>query len=58
MDAKRRLVVPLSLGAAKPGDDFEVTFDEDEGVLVFRRVITTQDWLDVLAECPVPIDDL
>lgn len=59
LDAKRRLTVPVSLASAAPGDAFDATFDEEEeDALVFRRVKRGRSWLDVLKECPVPMDDL
>ena len=58
MDSKRRLTVPQAMAPAKPGDAFEVTFDADEDAFVFRRIATKGDWLEVLAECPVPMDDV
>ena len=59
MDAKRRLVVPFSLAAAKPGEAFEASYDADEDAFVFRRATMNpkEDWLEVLAECPVPLDE-
>ncbi len=41
-----------------PGDAFEATFDADEDVVTFRRVAVKRDWLAVLADCPVPMDDV
>jgi bifunctional DNA-binding transcriptional regulator/antitoxin component of YhaV-PrlF toxin-antitoxin module len=58
LDSKRRLTVPVSVAPASPGDAFEVTFDADEDAFVFRRVATKGDWLSVMKECPVPMDDL
>jgi hypothetical protein len=58
MDAKRRLTVPASLAPAGPGDYFEVRFDPEEEAIVFRRLPTRGDWLAILAECPVSMDDL
>ena len=51
LDAKRRLTVPAALAPAEPGDLFEADF-------VFRRLARGEDWLTVLEECPVPMDDL
>lgn len=58
LDAKRRLTVPTALAPAQPGDLFEADFDEEEDVLVFRRLPQGEDWLTVLEDCPVPMDDL
>lgn len=58
MDAKRRLTVPAALAPATPGDYFEVRFDPEEDALVFRRIPGRGDWLAVLAECPVSMDDV
>jgi bifunctional DNA-binding transcriptional regulator/antitoxin component of YhaV-PrlF toxin-antitoxin module len=58
MDAKRRLTVPAGLSAAQPGDAFEVTIDADDDAIVFRRINRDRDWLAVLEQCPVPMDDL
>jgi bifunctional DNA-binding transcriptional regulator/antitoxin component of YhaV-PrlF toxin-antitoxin module len=58
LDAKRRLTVPRTVASAKPGDVFEVDFDAEEDTLVFRRLTKKTDWLAVLTECPVPMDDL
>jgi hypothetical protein len=58
LDAKRRLSVPTAAAPAKPGDVFEVEFDAEEDAIVFRRLNHDEDWLDVLAACPVPMDDL
>lgn len=58
LDAKRRLTVPAALAPAKPGDVFEVEFDPEEDEIVFRRLARDEDWLAILAECPVPMDDL
>ncbi len=41
-----------------PGDAFEATFDADEDTVTFRRVAARRDWLAVLAECPVSMDDV
>ena len=58
MDAKRRLTVPAGLSAAQPGDAFEVMIDADDDAIVFRRINRDRDWLAVLEQCPVPMDDL
>ena len=58
MDAKRRLTVPASLTSAQPGDAFEVAFDAEDDAIVFRRINREGDWLAVLEQCPVPMDDL
>jgi hypothetical protein len=58
LDAKRRLTVPAALAPASPGDAFEARFDADENEIVFRRIAGAGDWLAVLSECPVSMDDL
>jgi hypothetical protein len=58
LDSKRRLTVPASLAPTRPGDFFDAQFHPDEDTLVFRRIGATGDWLAVLKECPVPMDDL
>ena len=58
LDAKRRLTVPASLAPASPGEYFDARFDADEDALVFRRLPARGDWLTILAECPVSMDDL
>jgi len=58
LDAKRRLTVPAGLAPASPGDAFEARFDAKENEIVFRRIAGAGDWLAVLSECPVSMDDL
>jgi len=58
LDSKRRLTLPAALIRTQPGQSFDVRFDADEDALIFRRLPEAEDWLQVLAECPVPIDDL
>jgi hypothetical protein len=58
LDAKRRLTVPQGLAPAHPGDSFEAAFDPDEDTLTFRRIAPDKDWLTVLKECPVSMDDV
>ena len=58
LDSKRRLSVPSSLAPTKPGDHFKAVFDAEEDTLVFRRVARRANWLDILKECPVSMDDL
>lgn len=58
MDTKRRLTVPAGMVPAAAGDHFEVVFDAEEDAVIFRRLPGKEDWLDVLAECPVSMDDL
>ena len=58
MDAKRRLTVPVSFAPTAPGDHFEARFDPEEEAIVFRRLAPRGDWLAILAECPVSMDDL
>ena len=58
LDAKRRLTVPINLAPVSPGDTFESWFDPEEDEIVFRRIKPDGDWLAVLAECPVSIEEL
>jgi len=58
LDAKRRLTVPAALAPAAPGDYFDAHFDPEEDAILFRRVAKRTDWLTVLRECPVTMDDL
>ena len=58
LDAKRRLTLPATLAPATPGDAFEARFDADENEIVFRRLKGAGDWLAVLSECPVSMDDV
>ena len=58
LDSKRRLTVPAALAPAVPGDYFDARFDPEEDTLVFRRIATNPDWLAVLKECPVSMDDV
>ncbi|OGA32026.1 MAG: hypothetical protein A3G80_15530 [Betaproteobacteria bacterium RIFCSPLOWO2_12_FULL_62_13b] len=58
LDAKRRLTIPAALVPASPGDAFEARFDAEENEIVFRRIAGSGDWLAVLSECPVSMDDL
>jgi len=58
LDAKRRLTVPTGLAPAKPGDVFEADFNPDEDAIVFRRLSRNANWVAVLEDCPVPMDDL
>ena len=58
LDSKRRLTLPVGLISAVKGDCFDVRFDPEEDAVVFRRLPAKEDWLTVLAECPVPMDDV
>ncbi len=58
MDSKRRLTVSASLAPAAPGDAFRSVFDAEEGEIVFRRISPAADWLSVMAECPVRMDEI
>ena len=58
MDAKRRLTVPAAVAPAAPGDCFDALYDADEDAVVFRRSGGKEDWLTVLKECPVSMDDV
>lgn len=58
LDAKRRFSIPVKLAPAKPGDQFDATFDAEEDAVILRRVPGRKSWLDVMKACPVPLDDL
>ncbi len=58
LDAKRRLSIPASLAPAKPGDQFDASFDAEEDTVILHRIKGGKDWLAVLESCPVPMDDL
>jgi hypothetical protein len=58
LDSKRRLTVPVSLAATSPGEYFDASFDAEEDAIVFRRLAGKEDWLAVMKECPVSMDDL
>ena len=58
LDSKRRLTVPAHLAPAAPGEYFDARFDAEEDAIVFRRLAGKDDWLEVLKECPVSMDDV
>ncbi len=58
LDSKRRLTVPVALAPTSPGDYFDAQFDSEEDTLVFRRIAPKSDWLRILKECPVDMEDL
>ncbi|MCX6880013.1 MAG: hypothetical protein NTW21_40360 [Verrucomicrobia bacterium] len=58
LDSKRRLTLPAGLIQAAAGDCFEVRFDAEEDAVVFRRLPGRENWLKVLEECPLPLDEL
>ena len=58
LDSKRRLPVPASLAPASPGEYFDARFDEEEDAIVFRRLAGKEDWVAVLKECPISMDDV
>lgn len=58
MDAKRRLTVPASLAPTAPGDYFEARFDAEEDSITFKRISGASDWVKILKECPVSMDDV
>lgn len=58
LDAKRRLTLPATLIPTIPGERFEAHFDSEEDAIVFHRLPSKEDWLTVLEQCPVPMDDL
>ena len=53
LDSKRRLTIPAKLAPGRPGDYFEALYDEDEDKIVFKRVKSKLNWLEVLRECPL-----
>ncbi len=59
LDSKRRLTVPTALAKTSPGDAFEAIYDGEEDEIVLRRVTRKREsWLEVMKQCPVPMDDL
>jgi hypothetical protein len=58
LDGKRRLTLPAALTPAQPGDHFNAEFDPEEDAIVFRRIAKNTDWLAVLKDCPVKMEDL
>ena len=52
LDAKRRLSIPVTLAPAKPGDQFDATFDAEEDTVIVRRVANERSWLEVLKALP------
>jgi hypothetical protein len=58
LDSKHRLTLPTALMPARPGQSFDAQFDADEDAVIFRRLPEKEDWMQVLAQCPVSMDDL
>jgi hypothetical protein len=58
LDAKRRLTVPTALVKTSPGEHFEALYYEDDDIITLRRVKRKLNWLEVLKQCPVPMDDI
>jgi bifunctional DNA-binding transcriptional regulator/antitoxin component of YhaV-PrlF toxin-antitoxin module len=58
LDSKRRLTVPKALVKTRPGEHFEALYDEDEDKIILRRVKRKLNWLEVLKQCPVSMDDI
>lgn len=58
MDSKRRLTVAASLAPAAPGDTFRPQYDPEEGEIIFRRISPPGDWLEIMAGCPVRMDEI
>ena len=58
VDSKHRLTVPAALAPVAAGDYFDAQFDLEEDAIVFRRIGAKADWLTVIKECPVPMDDV
>ena len=53
LDSKRHLIIPAALVPASPGE----RFDAEEEAVVLRHT-GKEDWLTVLKECPVSMDDV
>ncbi|MBV9033684.1 MAG: hypothetical protein JO182_04250 [Acidobacteriaceae bacterium] len=58
LDSRRRLTVPVASAPTSPGEYFDAHFDAEEDAIVFRRLAGKEDWLAVLKECPVSMDDV
>jgi bifunctional DNA-binding transcriptional regulator/antitoxin component of YhaV-PrlF toxin-antitoxin module len=58
VDSEGRLAIPQSLGQVLPGEPFEVSAGDADGTMVLRRAGVKADWLEVLKECPIPMDDI
>ena len=58
LDAKRRVSLPSKLVSTKPGDQFDAFYDDEEDEIILRRVKGKEDWLEIMKQCPVPMDDL
>jgi hypothetical protein len=58
LEAKRRLTVPATLAPIKLGDHFRAEFHAEDDTLIFHRFAPVGDWLEILKQCPVPMDDL
>lgn len=58
LDAKRRLTLPKEFHAVQAGDYFEASFNAEEQIIVFRKLPSKENWLQVLKECPVSMDDI
>ena len=50
--------MPVALTKTRPGEHFEALYDEDEDKIIFRRVKRKLNWLEVLKQCPVSMDDI
>jgi len=58
LDTKHRLTIPRSLAPVAPGDQFMAEYDPEEDAIVLRSIAKNADWLAVLKQCPVSMDDL
>jgi hypothetical protein len=58
LDSKRRLTLPTALLTTQPGQVFDAHYDADEDAVIFRRMPAKEDWLEVMAQCPVSLDDV
>lgn len=58
LDAKRRLTLPKKLIPVRTGDRFDASYDENDEVIIFRKLPAKPNWLKVLQSCPMPMDDI
>lgn len=58
LDAKRRLTLPKKLVFVEAGDCFDASYDDNDQVIIFRKLPAKANWLKVLKSCPVPMDDV
>jgi bifunctional DNA-binding transcriptional regulator/antitoxin component of YhaV-PrlF toxin-antitoxin module len=58
LDSKRRLTLPASVLAAVAGDSFDVQFDAEENAVIFKKLPSRADWLEVMESCPADMTDI